>query len=262
MENLSKEQIFDKLMNALLTEEMPSQWLERLRGEDCFDRFFPELRALIGVPQNQIHHREGDVWTHTLLVADQAAKRRDIVKNPAGFMLSALCHDFGKAVATEETDGVIHSYRHEKEGLPLVRSFLERFTEDRELIDYVLNMTEYHMTPNIMAEARSRLKSTNRLFDSSAEPFDLIQLSICDGLGKLPQNNNNEDFLMERYEMFREVMARPYVTEKELKEAGVLTAENRAELLSYANKLRLAGCTKENSMRQCIAYSRKEKKNK
>lgn len=105
------------------------------------------------------------------MVLDEAAKRRDIARYPLGFMMSALCHDFGKAVCTTEVNGVIHSYSHETEGLPLVQQFLERITTETKLIKYVLNMTELHMTPNIMAGARSKLKSTNRLFDSAVESF-------------------------------------------------------------------------------------------
>ena len=41
-----------------------------------------------------------------MLVLDEAAKRRSIVKNPFGFMLSALCHDFGKAMTTEKVNGI------------------------------------------------------------------------------------------------------------------------------------------------------------
>lgn len=118
-------------------------------------------------------------------------------------------------------------------------------------------MTELHMTPNIMAGARSRLKSTNRLFDSAVEPFDLIQLSICDSLGKIPQRNDSEEFLMQRYHKFQEIMARPYVMGRDLIEAGLKPCEQFSEILAYAHKLRLAGIDKESTLRQCIAYAKK-----
>ncbi|MCR4888371.1 MAG: hypothetical protein K5979_04220 [Ruminococcus sp.] len=244
----------EKLREILLDSEKPSAYFEELRRNDSL---YPELAALIGVPQNRKYHLEGDVWTHTMLVLDEAAKRRDIVKNPLGFMLSALCHDFGKAVSTVETDGVVHSFYHEIDGLPIVRGFLESIGAEQELADYVLNMTELHMEPNIMAAAKSKLKKTNRLFDDSVEPFDLIQLGICDGLGKIPQNDSSEDFLMERYETFKKIMSRPYVTERDISEAGINAGDKMPELLSYAHKLRLAGCDKDNTLRQCRAYAEK-----
>lgn len=241
----------------LLNSEMPSVFFEELRQNNQLDKWFPELSALIGVPQNKEHHKEGDVWTHTMMVLDEAAKKREIVKNPLGFMFAALCHDFGKAVCTEEINGVIHAYRHESEGLPLVQMFLERLGAETSLIKYVLNMVELHMQPNIMAVAKSKLKSTNKLFDSAAEPFDLIQLGICDGLGKIPQRNETEDFLMERYKLFLEIMAKPYVTESDLTAAGLKPGSQLSEVLAYSHKMRLVGCDKENSLRQSLAYARK-----
>lgn len=244
----------EELTEVLLTHGNPSEYFEELRRTDSLDQWFPELKALIGVPQNILYHIEGDTWTHTMMVLDEASKRRDIAKFPLGFMLSALCHDFGKAVSTSVSeDGTVHSYNHETEGLPLVQTFLERLSAGPELTKYVLNMTELHMEPNTMARARSKLKKTNKLFDSSVEPFDLIQLALCDGLGKLPQCADTEPFLMERYEDFRRIMSRPFMTANDLEDAGVPANE---ELLSYAHKLRLAGIDKDGQLRQTIAYAR------
>lgn len=254
---LSGERIMLEMEKALLKSENPSVFFEELRRMNQLGFWFPELNALIGLPQNREHHREGDTWTHTMMVLDEAAKRRGGVRYPLGFMTSALCHDFGKAVCTTEVDGVIHSYGHETEGLPLVQQFLDRITKETKLIQYVLNMTELHMQPNIMASVRSRLKSTNKLFDSAVEPFDLIQLSISDGLGKIPQRNDTEEFLMQRYRKFEEIMSRPYVMGRDLIEAGLKPCQQFSEILAYAHKLRLAGCDKENSLRQSLAYARK-----
>ena len=196
----------------------------------------------------------------TLIEGFMNGEWRDKVRYPLGFLLAALCHDFGKAVCTTEIDGVIHSYGHETAGLPLVQQFLERITTETKLIQYVLNMTELHMQPNIMAAARSRLKSTNKLLDRAVEPFDLIQLSVCDGLGKLPPCGETESFLMQRYEQFTAIMARPYVMGKDLIAAGLQPGVQFSEILSYAHKLRLAGIEKENALRQSLAYARKMRK--
>lgn len=50
----------------------PSQTLCALRESGALPRF-PELEALVGVPQDPEWHPEGDVWVHTLLVCDAAA---------------------------------------------------------------------------------------------------------------------------------------------------------------------------------------------
>ena len=192
-----------------------------------------------------------------MMVLDEAAKRRSKVIYPLGFMMSALCHDLGKAVCTTVSeDGTVHSYEHETAGLPVVRAFLERITTETKLINYVLNMTELHMEPNTMARARSRLKKTNKLFDTSAEPFDLIQLALCDGLGKLPKCDDTEEFLMQRYTKFREIMERPFLMGRDLVEAGLKPSKDFSEILCYAHKLRLAGLDKDDQLRQSLAYAR------
>jgi len=250
-------EIMEELAEVLLTSERPSEYFEQLRIEERLDPWFTEVKALIGVPQNREHHLEGDAWTHTMMVLNEAAKRRDKVKYPLGFMMSALCHDLGKAVCTTiSEDGTVHSYRHETEGLPVVQNFLERITSDQKLTGYVLNMTELHMEPNIMARAKSKLKKTNKLFDTAVEPYDLIQLSICDGLGKIPGYDDTEEFLIHRYEKYNEIMSRPYLTADDLIEAGLSPSADMDEILAFAHKLRLAGLDKEDQFRQSIAYAR------
>ena len=257
LSTLSCERIMLEMKKALIKSDKPSIFFEELRQMNQLSVWFPEVKELIGVPQNKEHHMEEDTWTHTMMVLDEAAKRRNLVRYPLGFMIAALCHDFGKAICTEETDGIIHAYGHETKGLPLVQTFLERITTETKLIRYVLNMTELHMQPNIMAGARSRLKSTNKMFDSSIEPFDLIQLGICDGLGKIPPRDDTEEFLMQRYKRFEEIMAKPYVMGRDIIEAGLKPSKQFSEILAYAHKMRLAGCNKNNSLKQTISYARK-----
>lgn len=254
---LSSERIMLETEKAIMKSECPSVYFEQLRRMGQLGCWFPELKALIGVPQNREHHLEGDAWTHTMMVLDEAAKKRSTARYPLGFMMSALCHDLGKAVCTTVSeDGTVHSYRHETEGLPIVQAFLERLTSETKLIKYVLNMTELHMEPNIMARARSKLKKTNKLFDQAIEPFDLIQLAVCDGLGKLPKCSDTKEFLMQRYERFMEIMDRPCVMGRDLIEAGLTPSEDFTEILAYAHKLRLAGLDKDDQLRQSLAYAR------
>ena len=260
LNELSAERVFEELRKALLKADFPSLFFVNLLHMDKLGDWFPETEKLIGVEQNKKYHAEGDVWTHTMMVLDEAAKRRSLVKNPIGFMLSALTHDFGKIVCTNTVDGVIHAYNHETEGLPLIKTFMRRITSENSLIKYVLNMAELHMKPNTMAAHKSSVKATNKLFDSSAEPLDLIQLALCDDLGKigLAEQESSESFLMERYSVFQEFMSRPYVLGRDLLDAGLKPGEQFRELLDYAHKLRLAGVPKESALKQTLAYARKK----
>ncbi|MCQ2500925.1 MAG: HD domain-containing protein [Lachnospiraceae bacterium] len=256
---LAPERIMGELEKALLKAEKPSVFFERMREMEQLGYWFPELEQLIGVPQPAKHHPEGDVWTHTMLVLDQAAGLRKQAKEPLYLMLAALCHDIGKAITTEEINGRLHALGHETEGLPLVKKALQRVTNENALIKYVLNMTELHMRPNQMAADGSSQKSMNHLFDRSVSPEELILLAEADYTGRAGEWDfePNRMFFKERLEVFQEMMAQPYVMGRDLIEAGLKPDKNFSELLAYAHKLRLAGVPKEVALKQTLAYKTK-----
>ena len=258
---LARERIMGELEKALLKAERPSIFFELMRRMNQLSVWFPELEALIGVEQNPKHHSEGDVWVHTMMVLDEAAKLKDYASDKLGFMLSALTHDFGKAICTEVIDGEIHSYGHEIKGLPLVESFMKRLTNEHRLIKYVLNMAEHHMKPNVLASVKASVKSTNRMFDNSVDPPALLCLALADGLGKSAPREyiSYNDYFEERLKIYREYMSRPYVTGEDLISAGIQPSKSFSEYLAYAHKLRLAGVEKESALKQTISYARKHK---
>lgn len=260
LRDLPKERVMGEVQKALLTANRPSIFFTFLRETGHLSVWFPELEALIGVPQPPEHHAEGDVWTHTMLVLDAAASFRNRVREPFAFMLSALCHDFGKAVCTETVDGVIHALGHETSGLPLAETFVRRLTDAHLPMQYVRNLTEYHMKPNKMAADGASVKATNRLFDASVDPEALVYLALADGLGKLPQTTASEAFLHERLELFKEYMKRPYVMGRDLIEAGLAPSPMFSAVLAYAHKLRLAGVDKQNALKQTLAYAKQLEK--
>lgn len=258
LSSLPGERIEGELKKALLKAERPSVFFETLREMNQLDHWFPELKALIGVPQNPVYHAEGDVWNHTMMVLDEAAKLRNRTQNPYWFMLAALTHDFGKAVCTEEKNGVLHAYEHESKGVPLAKAFLRRITRDHKLTAYVLNLVELHMKPNTLAGAGASPKSTNRMFDQALDPQALICIALADDRGRISTAPAlpSEAFLSERLALFQEVMARPYVAGRDLIEAGLKPGTEFMQLLQYAHKLRLAGVDKETALKQVLAQAR------
>lgn len=253
---LSCERVFEELRKALLKSEKPSVFFEVLRSMNQLSVWFSEVQLLEGINQSKKHHPEGDVWNHTMQVLNEAAKRRENVKNPMGFMLAALVHDFGKIVCTQEINGEIHAYMHETVGLPIVSEFMHRLTNEKALISYVLNLTELHMKPCIMAADNSSVKATNRMFDMAAEPVDLIQLSLADNPAS--RRNGNEAFLISRLAVFEEYMGRPYVMGKDLIQAGIAPGKYFSSLIEYAHKLRLAGVPKESALKQTLGFAKEK----
>ena len=83
LSELSGERVFDEFRKLLLRADKPSLGFQVLEETDQV-RFFPELDALRGVPQDPEWHPEGDVWVHTLMVLDVAASLRGVSNAGAG----------------------------------------------------------------------------------------------------------------------------------------------------------------------------------
>lgn len=259
---LSKERVEEELKKALLKADKPSIFFEELRKMDQLHTWFPELELLIDLEQDPIYHPEGDVWTHTMEVIDRAAAMRDNVSDPYRFMLLALTHDLGKAVTTAEKNGRIHAYEHETKGMPLVESFIKRLTNEKDVIAYLKNMVPLHMRPNVSAYSKPSVKSTNRMFDEAAAPEDLIWFAAADRpvFAGSDEFSGDNEFLFERLRAFNETMAKPYVTGRDLIDAGIEPDDDFTEILAYAHKLRLAGIDKAPALKQTLAYARKLRK--
>lgn len=258
---LAPERIHSETAKAMLKADKPSIFFREMRHMEHLSCWFPEVQALINVPQNPVHHPEGDVWDHTMMVLDAAAQLRSDAVFPEGFMISALTHDFGKAVATGVIEGKISSIGHEKVGIEIVRSFLRRISNENRLENYVLNMVELHMKPNQLAACEAGRKATSRLFDQSVCPEDLLLLAKADHLGKAGAADYSfvESFLAERFVYYKEIMARPYVQGRDLIEAGVKPGEDFGEALKYAHKMRLAGVPKNAALAQTLAFIRMQR---
>ena len=185
-------------------------------------------------------------------VLDSAALLRSKAENPLGFMLTAVVHDFGKIISTTEENGEIHSYGHAKKGDPLVKEFLERITNVR-------NLASLHMRPYELAREQAGKKATNQMFDSVTVPSDLILFSTADQMGKgkgqiIPEY---EDFLKERLDWYQYTMAQPCVMGAGLIKAGLKPGPKFSEILAYSHDLHLSNVPKEEALAQTLSFAQR-----
>ena len=66
--DLPKERIWGEFEKLLLKSEKPSIGLQWLYDLNVVEQIFPELKSLVGVPQEAEWHPEGNVDVHTLMV--------------------------------------------------------------------------------------------------------------------------------------------------------------------------------------------------
>jgi tRNA nucleotidyltransferase (CCA-adding enzyme) len=141
---LSRERVWEELVR--LMEHDAGRGLFWYRALGCL-AWYPELSAMIGVPQDVTHHPEGDAWIHTCLVLSSM----DAVDVPAEsrlqLQLATLCHDLGKSVTTAFRSGRWRALGHEGVGGVLARKLLSRIGCPLAMQTEVVALVKSHMAP-------------------------------------------------------------------------------------------------------------------
>ena len=154
LDDLPAERIWGEFEKLLLKALRPSIGFALARELGVIEQILPEMVPLYDCPQDAEWHPEGDVWTHTLMVIDEARKRNDDLDRPrlATLMLSAVCHDLGKPATTAMIDGRVRSPGHEAAGVPLATAILDRLNlntlDNFDVRTQVLGITAEHLRPS------------------------------------------------------------------------------------------------------------------
>lgn len=192
--DLPRERIWGEIQKLLLQARMPSIGLKLLYDLSVVDRIFPELKSLVGVPQEPEWHPEGNVDVHTMMVADEARKLIDDLDHPrkVAVMLGAVCHDLGKPPTTEHVDGRIRSRGHDEAGVEPTLSFLDRlgiFTLDGyDVRDQVIQLVRYHLLPGEWYKAKTPVgDGAFRRLAGKVEADLLYRVAKADSLGRNPE---------------------------------------------------------------------------
>lgn len=199
LSSLSKERFFQEFRKLLLSDK-PSIGLKLLRDTGLIHHF-PEIAALIDVPQDKVHHPEGCCFTHSLMVVDEAAKNKTGDKDRDFLIaMAGLCHDFGKPGTTtfsNEKNKWI-SYGHEEAGEEPTRAFLNSIKAPNDFTEKVVVLVQEHLKPILFVKNKSGrkayLKLAERLFKVGLSFQDLHDLSFCDVMGRTTEKALNRNF--------------------------------------------------------------------
>lgn len=137
VDHLVAERVWAEL-EAVLSEEEPSEFFRVLRACGALKRLFPEIDKLYGVPQPEEHHPEVDTGIHAMLVLDQAARLTDDRK----IRFAALMHDLGKG-KTAEKEWPQH-IGHEEKGVAPINELCDRFRVPKEYRELAILVSRYH----------------------------------------------------------------------------------------------------------------------
>jgi len=181
LDDLPAERIWGELEKLFLQAERPSIGLRLAWDLDVVHRLLPELVPLATCRQDAEWHPEGDVWTHTLMVVDEARQRiAGLQRGPAvAMMVGALCHDLGKPETTIDHGGRVKSPGHEEAGVPLAIRLLNRLNlqslDGYDVRGAVLGLVAEHMRPN--AFLKSATPVSDGAFRRLAQRVDLELLA-------------------------------------------------------------------------------------
>ena len=144
--DLTPERVWNEIQSAC-SENRPSRFINVLRDCGALKVILPEVDALFGVPQPVVHHPEGCVGTHTLMVIDQAAKLGGAIE-----VWAALLHDIGKGT----TDPAIlpSHHGHEERGARMAEKICDRLKVPRKYAELSILVAEFHFKVHRILEMR------------------------------------------------------------------------------------------------------------
>jgi tRNA nucleotidyltransferase (CCA-adding enzyme) len=247
-EHLPSERLWEEWKKLILKGLHPSKGLRFLQTCNWL-QYFPELEALVDCQQEPEWHPEGDVWTHTCHCLDAYARNRigeeweDLIVG-----LAVLCHDMGKPVSSFlcEKTGRIRSPRHDVDGVPIARTFLERLTRQKKVFEEVLPLVEQHMRPLALYRDGAGDSAIRRLAARVKRVDRLTRVAFADKCGRPPIIVDNfpegEWLLKKAAELAIEDSApKPLMLGRHLVEIGVKPSPQFGKILDRCYDAQLEG---------------------
>lgn len=191
LSDLPPERIWGEIEKLLLRARHPSIGLGWLHALGVLDQLFPEIKALVDVPQDPEWHPEGDVFVHTRLTVDRARESIDDLPYPkqVAVMLAALCHDFGKPATTAFIEGRTRSRDHEEAGVAPTERFLDRLNlhtlDGYDVRAQVIALVRDHLKPGEFYKKRNEVgDGAFRRLARKCELDLLYRVAKADSLGR------------------------------------------------------------------------------
>jgi predicted kinase len=173
-------ELFERLCPA------PPGWA--VAWSDIVDAF-AWVRRLVGVPQDAIHHAEGDVATHTRMACEALAALPQWQARPPAersrLFAAVLLHDVAKPDCTQiEADGRITAHGHSRRGDLIARRVLWELGAPVAWREHVAALVRHHQIP-FWALERPDLDRIVFRASLLARNDDLALLATADILGRI-----------------------------------------------------------------------------
>lgn len=241
---LPKERLWEEWKKWALKGRFPGLGLEMLVSTHWDDS---EIDCIRFVPQDPEWHPEGDVFVHTCLVVDQAAKIAD--REQLGdedrmvLMFAALCHDFGKASTTEFIDGRWRARGHCEASVKPAEDFLTRIGAPLAIVGHVKRLVIEHLA-HAGAQPTERVvrRLANRIHPTSVRMLSMVVEADHSGRSPLPPGNPFQSWVdMAEKLSIDKKKPEPILMGRHMIEMGVKPGAHMGKLLHEAFEAQLDG---------------------
>lgn len=248
---LAVERVRDEWFKWAQSSTKPSAGLHFLAETEWIDHF-PEVKAMMGVPQEPEWHPEGDVFVHTCHCCDVLARlpqwQAEDPQSRIAHMLAILAHDFGKPATTQEAekDGRMRivSPGHEEAGGALAASFLGRMRAPLAIEERVIPLVRNHLFHFQSMTDRAVRRLAKRLEPENIQGLCLIM--TADSMGRPPRPAVEPEFVRQLLAKAHELQVRqkppePILMGRHLIELGLEPGKIFGAILHRAYDAQLEG---------------------
>lgn len=248
-DTLAPERIWGEWEKWASRGRRPSAGIDVLKRTGWLS-LYPEIAALEGCPQDPEWHPEGDVYTHTLLVLDAAARiaARDALSSAdrTVLVLAALCHDLGKPETTIIENGRVRSPGHADRGSTL-ESLLARLAAPERISRRVLALSRFHLAHLGFEGSKRHVRRLARALELEGETIPMLaRLVEADHDARPPLPGGLPASMRLMLDVAHEVdvenaAPRPLLQGRHLLELGCAPGPRMGELLTAAYEAQLDG---------------------
>ncbi len=236
IDRIAWERIGEEI-RLILSEGAAKRGFELLHASGLLATVMPELLTMEGVAQTPLHHPEGDVWTHTLLVIDQLRAPSE------SLALGALLHDVAKPIcagrkATPEGERITF-YGHPERGAEMAVAICQRLKRSRAVWERVAYLVRNHLR---LVSAPLMRKSTLTRFLREDGIDELLELARIDAAASNGDLHYYEFCQAKRAELTEQELNPPaLVTGRDLIAIGFTPGPRFSEILHAVEEQQLEG---------------------
>lgn len=175
---------------------------------EIMDYLIPNLRVeMQETPQDPIHHAEGDVWTHTMMVMHSLVISPDYlalsILDKGVVFYAALLHDIAKPFTTRHLNGRISAPGHSQKGAVMARKALWWKHVPWQIRERICALIEVHQVPFFVFNNHQQTP-TDYLVRKLSLDRNLHLLSILANADMTGRISNDQLQILQDIELFAE----------------------------------------------------------